>query len=263
MPRERMMSMRGRMGRMEPMRSRRMRRMPMEYDYARGDRDSARGGDRDYRDYADREQYDRADNPDMRMGYDYNSGDRMDGANYYPIEVMGRFDGYYGRGQHDFNIANRDYGMDYARGGRRGDRMDRDYHYDIPRRYRDSMYDDYGMDYAGDYGETLNKHEHEKWNKKMTRDMEEREKQFFSKENISQKAKQMSIPMEHFNEDELATASTLAYSTYCTALKPYVGSNMDAYLAMGKAFLTDKNASVKGGEKLAVYYDSIVEGEDD
>lgn len=208
-------------------------------DYGDYENDMARGRGRDResgQDYGDYE-------GDMARGRGRQDGHypMMRGQEYYPIEVMGRFDGYYGMGD------------DYARGGRGRDMA----------RGRSYMFDDYGYDYAGDYGETLTKEELQHWNKKMTKEMEEKEKQFFTKENISQKAKQMGVQMDKFNEDELNTASLLTYNTYCMALKPYVGTNMDVYLAMGKAFLTDKNAAVKGGEKLAVYYDSIVEGEDD
>ena len=152
------------------------------------------------------------------------------GSTYYPIEAMGRFNGYWGMPQED-----------YARGGRR----------------------DYNYDYAGDYGETLSKEELEHWNKKLMKDMDEKGKQFFSKENIAQKARQMGVEMKGFNEEELLTSSLNAYKDYCDAVKPYVGTNMDIYVAMGKAFLNDKDAAIKGGEKLAVYYDCIVEGEDD
>lgn len=164
------------------------------------------------------------------------------GSTYYPIEAMGRFTGYWGEPE-----------SDYARGGRR-DYGDYDYGYDM--RYRD--YADY--DYAGDYGESLTKEELDHWNKKLMKEVEEKDKQFFSKENIAQKAKQMGIPFEQFKEEELATAALMTYTDYCKALKPYVGANMDVYISMGKAFLTDPDAAVKGGEKLAVYHDCIVEG---
>ena len=38
---------------------------------------------------------------------------------------------------------------------------------------------------------------------------------------------------------------------------------MDIYLRLAKDWLEDDDVSVKGGEKLAVYHDCIVEGEDD
>lgn len=150
-----------------------------------------------------------------------------------------------------------DYGYDMARGrganrggGRgRGDRGDYDY--------------DYGYDYGGDYGEKLTREEMEHWRKKLDKEVgDEQSKNFFKKENIEQRAKQLGIEMKEFDAEELALASYMLYSDYCDALKPYLGSNMDAYIKLGYAFLRDKDSAVKGGEKLALYFD-IVSGEDD
>ena len=86
-------------------------------------------------------------------------------------------------------------------------------------------------------------------------EVEETDKHFFSKELVAQKAKQMNIQMDMFNEDELLIAMLLIYTDYGKILKPYVGTNMDLYIPLGKAFLTDEDSEVKGGEKLAIYYD--------
>lgn len=161
-----------------------------------------------------------------------------EGKTYYPIEAMGRFNGYWGMPEEDYGR----YDM-RGRGGRR------DYGY-------------YGEDY-GDYGETLTKEELEHWNKKMLKEVDDKYKHYFTKENIAQKARALGVQMEGFNEDELLTATIAMYTDYCDVLKPYIGENMDAYVKMARAFMVDKDASVKGGEKLAVYYDSVVEGEDD
>ena len=266
MPRRRMMDMRNPYGAEGGyvVNSRRMRR--------RGGRDRAMSGDmgmnygynRDYRgggmEYGSRQSdmaYSQQDYERNRRDYesmgqsdmarnDY--GDMRDmhhmgrSGNYRPVEAMGYFTGYYGGGQ------------DMARGGRRD--YNYDYGYDMRGR-------DYGYDYAGDYGEKLTKEELEHWNKKMLKEVDEKYKQFFTKENISQKARSLGVQMEGFSEDELLTATIAMYTDYCEALKPYIGENMDAYVKMGKHFLMDKDASVQGGEKLAVYYDCIVEGEDD
>ena len=148
---------------------------------------------------------------------------------FRPVEAMGYFTGYYGGGQ------------DMARGGR-----------------------DYGYyDYAGDYGEKLTKEELEHWRKKLDREVgEEQSKHFFKKENIEQRAKQLGIEMKHFDAEELALAGYMLYSDYCKSLKPYVGQNMDVFIKMGEEFLNDPDSAVKGGEKLALYFE-IVSGEDD
>ena len=159
------------------------------------------------------------------------------GSTYYPIEAMGRFNGYWG-------MPEEDYGR-----------------YDM--RGRDRGYDDYGYDYAGDYGEKLTKEEMEHWRKKLDKEVgDEQSKNFFKKENIEQKARQLGIQMREFNAEELAIASYMLYSDYCKSLKPYVGQNMDVFVKMGEEFLTDPDSAVKGGEKLALYFE-IVSGEDD
>lgn len=218
-----------------------------EYDSRRGDRayseqDNARGR----RDYESNGQSDmaRGDYADMNRHYirgDYNN--EMDGhysrggSTYFPIEAMGTFNGYYGMPE------------DYARGGRRD--------------YRSDYRSDYGYDYAGDYGETLSHKEIEKWNKKLMKEVEEKDKQFFSKESISRKAQQMGIKFDKYNEEELAVATAMMYTDYCMALKPFVGANMDVYVKLADAFLNDKDAAVKGGEKLAIYHDCIVEDKEE
>ena len=181
--------------------------------------------ERSRRDYESGRQYD--------MGYDYprmNDGHYgAEGKTYYPIEAMGTFNGYWGRPQEDY--------------GRYG---------------RDMRYD-----YAGDYGEKLTQEELEHWRKKLDKEVgDEQSKHFFKKENIEQKARQMGLEMKHFNAEELAIASYMLYSDYCKSLKPYVGQNMDVFVKMGEEFLTDPDSAVKGGEKLALYFE-IVAGEDD
>ena len=212
-----------------------------EYDTRRGDYaysqyDNAMDG----RDYQSDRQSDmaRGDYADMRDRADYEGdmarrgrdGHHMGRSEMYrPIEAMGYFTGYYGGGE------------DMARGGRgRG----RDY-----------------ADYAGDYGENLTKEELEQWRMKLDKEVgDEQSKHFFKKENIEQKARQMGIEMKHFNADELAIASYMLYSDFCKSLKPYVGQNMDVFVKMGEEFLTDPDSEVKGGEKLALYFE-IVSGD--
>lgn len=233
-----------------------------ERDYRGGDYEyDARRGNRTYneQDYA----YDRRDYESMGqsdMGYDYADmrrrrnargqymSDRAyDGEDYgsfheergfRPVEAMGYFTGYYGGGQ------------DMARGGRR------DYNYDMGYDMRGRY--DYGYDMAGDMGENLTKEELEHWKKKLMQEVDEKDKQFFSKEMISQKAKQMGMNFDKFSEEELEIATLLAYSDYCKTLGT---SNMDLYVRLAKDWLEDKDVAVKGGEKLAVYHDCIVEGE--
>ena len=161
------------------------------------------------------------------------------GSTYYPIEAMGTFNGYYG-------MPEQDYGYDMTRGGRYG-RM-RDY----------GDYDDYGYTY-GDFGENLSDEELEEWNKKLLKQLDEREKQMLSKDTIMQKARMMNKSMEGFSEKEFYTTVLMVYTDY----KNSIGSSPELSIKLAHDWLSDKDAKVRGGEKLAVYYDCIVEWEDD
>jgi hypothetical protein len=196
--------------------------------------DMARGDSRaDYRSY------------DMRGGYDGHHPQEH-GSTYYPIQAMGTFEGYYG-------MPNQE---DYARSGRR------DYGYDMGNNYN-RQYMDYGYsryDYGYDYGEgdeKLSEEELEHFNKKLLSQLSDQEKQMLSKEAVMQRAKALNRPMENFGEKELYTATLMWY----TDNKEFFGQNVDFAVKGGYAFLADKDVKVKGAEKLAVYYDCIVEGE--
>ena len=151
---------------------------------------------------------------------------------FRPVEAMGYFTGYYGGGQ------------DMARGGR----------YDMRGRY------DYGYDYAGDYGERLTEQEIEHFKKKLMQEVDEKDKQFFNKETFSQRVKSMGMPVgDKFSEEELCLTTLMMLTDYKNTLGT---SNMDLYVRLAKDWLEDKDVAVKGGEKLAVYFDCIVEGEE-
>lgn len=233
-----------------------------EYDSRRGDRAyNGQDYERSGRDYESMGQSDMAyDNIDMRRrrnargqymsdrAYENEDYGFHEERGFQPVEAMGYFTGYYGGGQ------------DMARGGRRDYA---DYNYDMRYDMRGRGGRDYGYDYAGDYGEKLTKEELEHWRKKLDKEVgDEQSKNFFKKENIEQKARQMGVEMKNFSADELALAGYMLYSDYCKSLKPYVGSNMDVFVKMGEEFLNDPDSAVKGGEKLALYFD-IVAGEDD
>lgn len=199
----------------------------MNYDMARRDYgEDMRGGDYRGGNYRGRQM---SDYGDMHHG-------GMGRGGYEPVEFMGYCSGYYGAPQGDYGRG-RDYG--YNMRGRR------DYGYD------------YGYDY-GDYGETLSEEELKKWEHKLMGELDEREKQMFHKDAIMQKAKSMGKPMEHFGEKELYVATLMVYTDY----KQSIGQNPDLAIRLAYDWLSDKDVAVKGAEKLAVYYDCIVEGED-
>lgn len=206
-------------------------------DYGDYAGDMARGG-QGGRGRGDYNEYD-IRGVEMRGGMDghhYPMHGQQGMGGYQPIEAMGYFNGYYGMPEQDYarrDMGYRNYDM---RGGR-----------------------DYGYDDYGDYGETLSEKELEHWCKKLKGQLDEQEKQMFSKEMISQKAKQMNMPMKDFGEKELETATLMVYTDY----KKTIGKNPDMAIRLAYDWLTDEDVAVKGAEKLAVYHDCIVEGEDD
>lgn len=194
-------------------------------------------------DYTGDMNYDMARGGNMRSmdyrGGDYRGGQMMgDGhymhggrqGGYEPVEFMGYCTGYYGHPD------------DYGRG--------RDYGYGR----RDYGYRDYG-----DYGETLTTEEIEHWAHKLMSQLDEHEKQMFHKDTIMQKARSMGKQMEGFGEKELWVATLMVYTDY----KHSIGQNVDLAIKLAYDWLSDPDVEVKGAHKLAVYYDCIVEGEDD
>lgn len=216
---------------------------PMDGNYP----NSQYNDERNRRDYESGGQYDmgRMDYGDMRgrrrnargqYMADRGYGSEMDGhypmgqgSTYYPIEAMGTFNGYWG-------VPEEDYGRYDMRG--RG----RDYGYDM--RY----------DMAGDYGESLTREELEHWCKKMTSELNEREKQLFAKETILQKAKNMGIQFDDFNEMEYYVNVVKNYTDH----KKSIGENVDMAMKLARDDFYDEDGEYKGSEWLAVYYDTFV-----
>lgn len=163
---------------------------------------------------------------------------------YEPVEFMGYCTGYAGEKQ--------DYGY------RNYDMRGRDYGYTMPERHYPPY--DYGYPYDdyGDYGETLSEKELEHWCEKLKKQLDDQEKQMFHKDIISQKAKSMGMQMQGFGEKELEVATLMVYTDY----KRTIGKNPDMAIRLAYDWLTDDDVAVKGAEKLAVYYDCIVEGDD-
>ena len=177
---------------------------------------------------------------DMPMGDGHYMHGRQSG--YEPVEFMGYCQGYAGSPDHD-------YGRPRYNGDMRGD-----YRYDMRGDYRYRR--DYGYDY-GDYGETLSDKELEHWQHKLMSQLDDREKQMFHKDAIMQRVKQMGKQMDGFGEKELYTATLMVYTDY----KNTIGQNVDMAVKLAYDWLADKDVAVKGAEKLATYYDCIVEGE--
>ena len=251
MPRRRMMDMRNPYGSRGGyvVSSRRRRDRGMDYGY---DRRDYRGGDYEYNSMRDDRAYQEQDVERVRRDYesmgqsdmarrsygdmrDMHYGERQ--GNFRPVEAMGYFSGYYGGGEDMARGRRRDYGYDM--------------NYDMRGRY------DYGYDYAGDYGENLTREELEHWCKKMMSELDEREKQMFSKEAILQRAKNMGIQFDKFSEMEFYVNVVKNYTDH----KKSIGENPDMAIKLAKDDFFDEDGQYKGSEWLAVYYDTFVEGE--
>lgn len=206
----------------------------------------ARGDRRMGRDYAYDYPNRYGDSENQRLNSqreeDYTRGRGYDG-HYEPIEIMGRFNGYYGGAE------------DYARGMREQDyNYGRDYGY-MP--YPPYMMDyGYGRDYAQG-GEYLSDKELKMWADKLMRDVEEKDKQFLSRENIRKRADEMGIKFDKYSFEEFYVVVLMKYTDHCKTLGT---ANMDIYLKLAKDFFEDPDTALRYGEKLATYYYDIVEG---
>lgn len=205
-----------------------------------------RGDRRMGRDYANDYPNRYSDSENQRLNNQreesYMRGREYDG-HYEPIEIMGRFNGYYGGAE------------DYARGMREQDyNYGRDYGY-MP--YPPYMMDySYGRDYAQG-GEYLSDKDLKMWADKLMRDVEEKDKQFLSRENIRKRADEMGIKFDKYSFEEFYVVVLMKYTDHCKTLGT---ANMDIYLKLAKDFFEDPDTAVRYGEKLAAYYDYIVEG---
>jgi hypothetical protein len=110
--------------------------------------------------------------------------------------------------------------------------------------------------------DTLTKDELEEWKMKLMKEVDEKDKHFFTKENISSKARNIGAKMKDYSEEELCLVTLMVYTDYCKTIKKFMGANMDIYVELARDWLEDEDSELKGSERLAVYHDCIIEGED-
>lgn len=243
-----------------------MRRMALR-DMARG-----RGRGRDRNDYAD-----------MNYGGDSRRGGRRGDSHYGPWPMTPQmYSNEYGMGRQysDNNSRNRytpagfdsrerdyEYGdsaytqSDSARGGRRNDRnMEYDGHYEYPfevmgRFAREpiySMYPDFG---AGE--KKLSNRELKEWAMRLLHEVDEKDRSALTKESILKKAEELGIRFDKFSEEEFYVTVLMMFTDYASTLGT---ASIDVYLKLAKDWLCDDDIAIRYGEKLAAYYDTIVEG---
>lgn len=132
-----------------------------------------------------------------------------------------------------------------------------DYNYDMRGDYNSDMRRDYNSDMRGyDGHKKLSPDKLHRWVKMLMMEVDDKYKQYFSKEQIINKAEQMGIEFEKFTPDEFHATVVMMFTDFFTALG---SASVDLYIKMAKAFLCDADASVKYGKKLARYYEAVVE----
>lgn len=173
----------------------------------------------------------------------------------YMADYASRDRADYRRDIADYRRERADY-RDYAdRYDRRRDRAD---YRDMEDGYAD--YRDREDDYADyrDYGEEkLNDRELMDFSKRLLEEIDEKDKQMFKLETIEKKSKEMGIKFDKFSMEEFYTVVLMMFTDYSKTLGT---TNMDVYLRLAKDWLCDEDTAVQYGEKLAVYYDAVVEG---
>lgn len=186
-------------------------------------------------------------------GEDYARGDRRRGEmrdrHYagYPFAPVGEY--RFGEGGEMYYYGDdRRYSGDYRRGERRGGRDNRgDYRGD----YRG------GRDYQGEEKDFLEDEELMELAKDLMEEVDPKDKQFFTMENIQKKADMLGITFEDFTPEEFYVTTLMQFTDYKNTLGT---ANMDLYLKMAKDFLCDEDAEKQYGEKLAAYYDNVLDG---
>lgn len=164
----------------------------------------------------------------------------------------------------------KDYGyrmpmMDYAR-DRRGRYMEHhpDYGYDRTREYMGSygsvpfyIKGEESYDRGMDYGDRLSKEELYRWIEKLLSMLSIDEREMFKIDKIIKRASELGIKFDKFTEDEIYVTVLMLFTDYRDTLGK---GSVDTYIKMAKDFLCDEDAGVRYGDKLASYYDFIVEG---
>lgn len=185
----------------------------------------------------------------------YEGGDRGS----MPFGVMGAivYDDEYCEPEYEYDkdYGRRDYGYDY-RGG-----DDYNYGYDRNYDYRSGNYD-YGR---YDYGEDemkLSKRDMQEWKQKMI-NADGTKGEHFSMERIIPLAQQLGIRFDEYSPKEFCMVVNMLYSDNANVSKKYITPDKELmyYVESAKAWLEDEDAP-EGSEKLALYYDNIVNADD-
>lgn len=180
-----------------------------------------------------------------------------DGRNPY-----GSRGGYIRDSRRDYDY---DYGYeeDFSRGrdrayGRGDSRRDYDYDYDYDMRRRDydmrrRDYDMRGRDYHK--SRMLNEEDIEEWTRKLSEQLEPKEKPLFKMDEVIKKAETMGIRFDKFSPYEFYVTVLMMLTDYKKSISSL---SPEMYIKLAKDWLCDEDSSVKYGEKLAAYYNHII-----
>lgn len=115
--------------------------------------------------------------------------------------------------------------------------------------YHDGMYDYASKDVEKEYKEDL-----QEWTEKLKR----HDIFGLQKHQVIEKAKQMGVRFDKFEEDEF-------YAIYLMLISDYkqVSNDPHYYLALAKEWLEDDDVAMKGSDKVCAYLYAIVLGEED
>lgn len=201
----------------------------------------------------DRRMRDRAERRERRrdMGYYGSNGDR-EHYGKYDTTIYSEYD-YAGRGRSSQSGGQSDMHYDYPMMGG---------YYDYARGRRDRNYD-YGYDYRGrrDYGESeyLSDEDLMDWSRDLLEYVEQKDRPLYTRENIIKRARDMGVDFRDFSEDELVVTTLMMVTDYGKTLGT---SNLDTMIRLACDWLKDPDAGLQYGEKLAAYYENIVDPED-
>lgn len=183
----------------------------------------------------------------------------------------GRDRGYYPMSDYDY-ASDRARGRSSSRGGSRRDERDyMDYDYDR-RDYGDYDYDSRGdyRDYARrgigrpreydrrDYADDELDEDYEEDLKKWIEKLKKKDRFGLSKDQVIQKAKEMRVKFDDYDENEFYAVYLMQVSDY-----PTISNDSRMYLNMAKSWLEDDDIAVSPSEKLCKYMYEIVMADED
>lgn len=178
-----------------------------------------------------------------RRGYDrdYNRGGDM--AGYRQYDRMGDDYAYDERGG-DYNQSSRQY-----------DRYNGDMNYYYPvRRSGYFNYNTYGGDYASGGNFKLSPSEIRKWDAELKKSGAN-----YTVDQVRQVAQQHGIRFDEFSPELLTAVANMMHSDF----KGVINGDVGMFVKMAKAFLCDEDFDGEPEEKAYLYYNAIVNKEDD